>query len=174
MKGADDGKSAGAAEVVSRDEGDATFPGSESEADGATAGEAPLDTRKLLELWDGFVTFVRQKKLRLGVSLISGKIHAFDGATLTLRFARSFGPQREQVTKPENMDFLRRMLSKYFGREIEVVCFQEGDEREARRDQKKKKVKAPGDSLRGVAEEKKPLVKKLLDEFDGEIIRYNP
>jgi len=122
----------------------------------------------------GGMQAVRQKKLRLGVSLISGKVHAFDGATLTLRFARSFGPQKEQVTKTENMEFLRRMLSKYFGREIEVVCFQEGEERDSRPDRKTKAVKAPTDNLRGVAEDKKPLVKKLLDEFDGEIIRYNP
>jgi DNA polymerase-3 subunit gamma/tau len=167
VEGADEGETAGSAALMARDEGAGAFPNSE-------AGEAPLDTRKLLELWDGFVTFVRQKKLRLGVSLISGKVHAFDGATLTLRFARSFGPQREQVTKTENMEFLRRMLSKYFGREIEVVCFQEGEEREARRDQKTKAAKKPTDRLRGVTEEKKPLVKKLLDEFDGEIIRYNP
>jgi hypothetical protein len=157
---------------MTRDEGAGAFP--EKDENSASTGELSLDTHKLLELWDGFVSFVRQKKLRLGVSLISGKIHSFDGATLTLRFARSFGPQKEQVMKPENMEFLRRTLAKYFGREIDVVCFQDGEEREARLDQKVKTAKAPNDKLRGIAEEKKPLVKKLLDEFDGEIIRYNP
>jgi len=172
VKGAGDKETAGTATVMTGDEGAGGFPVKDENL--ASTGELSLDTHKLLELWDGFVSFVRQKKLRLGVSLISGKIHSFDGTTLTLRFARSFGPQKEQVMKPENMEFLRRMLAKYFGREIDVVCYQEGGEREARLDQKVKTAKAPTDGLRGIAEEKKPLVKKLLDEFDGEIIRYNP
>jgi DNA polymerase-3 subunit gamma/tau len=136
--------------------------------------EAPMDTHKLIEMWDGFVTFVRQKKLRLGVAMFSGKIHSFDGSTITLRFAKGFGFQHEQVTKPENMRLLKRMLSKYFGREIDIVCFREGEERAVKLEQRAKRAKSMNDGLRGVSEEKKPLVKKLLDEFDGEIIRYNP
>jgi DNA polymerase-3 subunit gamma/tau len=145
--------------------------------DGATApghDEAPLDMNKLLEMWDGFVTFVRQKKLRLGVCLFSGKIHSFDGTTIALRFARSFGVQKEQVTKPENVRFLKKTMEKYFGRKLDIVCFREGEERDVSLSLQANRVDAESDGLRGVAEEKKPVVKKLLDEFDGEIIRYNP
>jgi DNA polymerase-3 subunit gamma/tau len=137
-------------------------------------GESPLDSHKMLEMWDGFVTFVRQKKVRLGVCLFSGKIYAFDGSRIVLRFAKSFGVQKEQVAKPDNIRFLKRMLAKYFGREIDLVCFQEGEEREVRLNEQVKRADSLNDGLRGVAEEKKPLVKKLLDDFDGEIIRYNP
>jgi hypothetical protein len=140
----------------------------------AAQGEAPLDTQKLLEMWDGFVTFVRQKKLRLGVCLFSGKIHSFDGSTIALRFAKSFGVQNEQVAKPENIRFLKRMMARYFGRELDIVCFREGEEQDVRLSQRMKKTNSANDGLRGVAEEKKPLVKKILEEFDGEIIRYNP
>jgi DNA polymerase-3 subunit gamma/tau len=150
------------------DEDPAAEPAPESTRD------VPLDTHKLLETWEGFVTFVRQKKLRLGVAMFSGKIHSFDGSTIALRFAKSFGVQREQVAKPENIRFLKKMLAKYFGREMNIICFREGEESDLKLNQNAKKAESLNDGLRGVAEEKKPLVKKLLDEFDGEIIRYNP
>jgi DNA polymerase-3 subunit gamma/tau len=165
-----------AAAVVPQRDGAKSFPalgGEESGRDPGTAG-TELDMHKLNELWGGFVAFVRQKKVGLGVCLISGKVHSFDGTTLALRFAKSFGLQKDQVSRPENARFLEKMLAKYFGREIGVVCIREGEERDVKLDQSAGTVKSQKDELRGVAEDKKPLVKKLLDEFDGEIIRYNP
>ena len=138
------------------------------------SGDGVLDAEKLEELWEGFVTFVRQKKFRLGVSLISGKFYSFDGDTLTLRFARSFESQKEQVEKPESIQFLKRTMVEYFGRDAKVVCIMEGDKRGRQMDSAKKAVKPPTDGLRGIPEDKVPLVKKLIEEFDGEIIRYNP
>jgi DNA polymerase-3 subunit gamma/tau len=178
------GAPTGAASAMPPPEDSPAFPGatpedaedapSEAEPSTAAPGDVPLDMRKLQETWDGFVTFVRQKKLRLGVAMFSGKIHSFDGSTITLRFAKSFGVQQEQVAKPENIRLLKRMLARYFGREMDVVCFREGEEQNAKQTRDARKGQSPQDGLRGVAEEKKPLVKKLLDEFDGEIIRYNP
>jgi DNA polymerase-3 subunit gamma/tau len=138
------------------------------------SGDGVLDAEKLEELWEGFVTFVRQKKFRLGVCLISGKFYSFDGDTLLLRFAKSFDSQKEQVEKPESIQFLKRTMVEYFGRDAKVVCIMEGEERGRQMDSSKKAVKEPTDGLRGIPEDKVPLVKKLIEEFDGEIIRYNP
>jgi DNA polymerase-3 subunit gamma/tau len=176
------GGSSGSATAMPSELGAASFPTEGARDSGGTAAgrapvapdETPLDTNKLMEMWDGFVTFVRQKKLRLGVCLFSGKIHSFDGSTIALRFAKSFGVQNEQVAKPENIQFLKKMMAKYFGREMDIVCFREGEEQDVKLSQRAKKADLTNDGLRGVAEEKKPVVKKLLDEFDGEIIRYNP
>jgi DNA polymerase-3 subunit gamma/tau len=138
------------------------------------SGDGVLDAEKLKELWEGFVTFVRQKKFRLGVCLISGKFHTFDGDTLLLRFAKSFESQKEQVEKPESIQFLRRTMIEFFGRDAKVVCIMEGEERGRQKDSAKKVVKSTSDGLRGIPEDKVPLIKKLIEEFDGEIIRHNP
>lgn len=132
------------------------------------------EVENLAELWDGFVTFVREKRFRLGVCLISGKFQSFDGNTLTLRFAKSFVSQKDQVEKQENIKYLKRMMKTYFGREANVVCELDGDVGGRNRESTKKKQDVQVDGLRGIPEEKKPLVKKLIEEFDGEIIRYNP
>ncbi len=166
--------SAGSAQVPPPGDDDAPIPAAmEGRKDPAPPDvEVDLDVEKLGELWSGFVTFVRQKKVRLGVCLISGKVHSFDGNTLTLRFAKNFSMQKEQVENPENMGFLKRMISKYFGRDLAVKCFMEGDEQAVKLEQKTSAARSPVDNLRGIPDEKKPAVKKLLDAFDGEIIRY--
>jgi len=134
--------------------------------------EEGLDLAKLQDLWDGFVTFVRQKKVSLGVCLIAGKLHSFDGSRLVLRFARGFSMQREQVANPRSLDFLRAMFRKYFGHDVEFACFEEGEEQSFRLEERARKQKRPEERF-GVSDEKKPVVKRIMQEFDGEIVRYN-
>jgi DNA polymerase-3 subunit gamma/tau len=173
----DPGSAQGSAQLAPQNGGEAAFPtATENEAVPQPVDRAPgavLDMDKLLELWDGFVTFVREKKFRLGVSLISGKVYAFDGKKISLRFTKSFADKKEFVSKPENVAFLKETMARYFGREIDITCFMDGEERNVKLDQMTTTAKQPADGLRGVSDEKKPLVKKLLKEFDGEIIRYN-
>ena len=149
--------------------------GEGGEAAAVPGGEETLDFDKLSRLWDGFVNFVRQKKVSLGVCLISGKLSGFDGHTLSLRFTRGFALQKEQVGKPANTKFLKQMLNRYFGREIELECFLEGEEGKAQRERARRPAAPapPEDSLRGVSEDKKAVVRRLMETFDGEIIRYN-
>ena len=137
----------------------------------AAKGDVDLDEAKLRELWSGFVTFVRQKKVSLGVCLISGKIYSFDGKHLTLRFQKNFSLQREQVANPKNIDFLQTTFARYFGREVELNCFAEGDERTIAFEEAARRQKAPTERLGSVSEENKPVVKRIMKEFDGEIIR---
>jgi hypothetical protein len=130
-----------------------------------------LDLAKIQQLWDGFVTFVRQKKVSLGVCLISGKPYAFDGKRLLIRFVKSFALQREQASRPESLEFVRAMFERYFGHAVEIVCFAEGEEKALALDEALQK-KPPEERFRDIPDDKKPVVQRLIKEFDGEIIRY--
>ncbi|HET6463714.1 MAG TPA: DNA polymerase III subunit gamma/tau [Candidatus Krumholzibacteria bacterium] len=134
--------------------------------------EAALDLPKVQQLWDGFVTFVRQKRVSLGVCLISGKPFSFDGQKLSIRFQKSFSLQREQASRPESLEFICQMFEKYFGRKIEIVCFLEGEERAIAIDEAVAKSKPQEERLREVSDEKKPVLQQLMKDFDGEIVRY--
>jgi DNA polymerase-3 subunit gamma/tau len=125
----------------------------------------------LRKLWDGFVTYVRQKKVALGVCLISGTLKSFDENQILVRFAKGFSFQRDQLESASSHKFLKGMLTKYFGRDIELVCVSEGEEADGRM----------GGADRGAETspakrpiETRPIVKKILTDFDGEIIRYHP
>jgi DNA polymerase-3 subunit gamma/tau len=138
----------------------------------APASEGALDLPKVQQLWDGFVTFVRQKRVSLGVCLISGKPYAFDGKKLSIRFLKSFSLQREQAARPESIEFVRQMFERYFGRAVEIACFLEGEERNIAIEEAAAKQRAPEERLRDVSDEKKPAIQKLIKDFDGEIVRY--
>jgi hypothetical protein len=115
---------------------------------------------------------VRQKRVSLGVCLISGKPYSFDGKKLAIRFQKSFSLQKEQASRPESLEFVRSMFERYFGRAVEITCFLEGEERAIAIDEAVAKSKAPEERLRDVSDEKKPALQKLIKEFDGEIVRY--
>ena len=101
---------------------------------------------------------------------ISGKIHSFDGSHLVIRFMKNFALQRQQAAEPTNIKFLMSMLKKYFGKDIEVTCITEGEKvATAVPDNTPEQV----ERVSGVSDEKRPLVKQIIKEFDGEIIRYN-
>jgi len=135
---------------------------------------AALDYASQRRLWESFVTQVRQKKVTLGVCLISGTLASIEGGLVTLRFAKGCGFQREQVEETANQKFLESATRKYFGRELRISCVGVGDEKETRR--KPKERTAPADAAAGDAGgiETNPIVKKIIDDFDGEIIRHHP
>jgi len=134
-----------------------------------------LDYASAKRLWDGFATFVRQRKLSLGVCLLSGTLGSLDDHTATVRFAKGFNYQKEQVEHAANKKFLVTMMKKYFGRDLELVCFTEGDEKVAERQKQKNKHEAGAEPSGATTPlESKPLVKKILTDFDGEIVRYHP
>jgi len=119
------------------------------------------------------VTFVRQKKVSLGVCLISGRPYSFDGSRLLVRFTKGFSLQREQVMRPEGIEFVRGMFRRYFGVDAEIFCFLEGEEKTMKFEEALASKKVPEARIRDVTEEKQPLVQRLIKEFDGEIVRYN-
>ncbi len=135
---------------------------------------AALDYANQRRLWEAFVTHVRQKKVTLGVSLISGTLQAIDGNVVTLRFPKGCSFQREQVDESSNRKFLEGMTKKYFGKALEVECVGSGEGRDARKKPKDKAAPVAEPPAEGKEVEGHPLVKKILDDFDGEIIRFHP
>lgn len=137
----------------------------------ALEGLAYAEARKL---WEGFVTYVRQKKVALGVCLISGTLKSIDEKAVMVGFARGFNFQKDQVENPANRTFLKKMMSRYFGRELELVCFSVGEEAQAEREKLEATRGSEEDGLAQRAIDKQPMIKKILTDFDGEIIRYQP
>ena len=102
--------------------------------------------------------------------LISGTLKSFDEKRIVIRYAKQFSFQKDQVENPGNREFLHSMLPRYFGRNIDLVCVSEsamGDEAPSVGD-----PSGASDIKRPI--ESKPIVKKILNDFDGEIVRYHP
>jgi DNA polymerase-3 subunit gamma/tau len=135
---------------------------------------ASLDYASQRRLWESFVTQVRQKKVTLGVCLISGTLASIEEGVVTLRFAKGCAFQREQVEEAANQKFLESATKKYFGKELRISCAGVDDGKETRRRPKEKTAPAGQASADGGGIEANPLVQKIIDDFDGEIIRHHP
>ncbi len=123
--------------------------------------------------WEDFVTCVRQKKVSLGVCLVSAKLTEFDGKTVQLKFPKGFLIQKEQVENPQSIQFLKRMMKKFFGREMDISCSIAGEEdAPSKRSTEEHRETGEFKSQRNV--EQQPIIKKILEDFDGEIVQYHP
>ncbi len=123
------------------------------------------------EQWKGFVTFVRQKKVSLGVSLISAKLVEFGANSIQLEFPKGSSIQSEQVNKPDSKKFLKNMLRRYFDRDIDISCAVAGEKISAADESEVKDQNAEGFNSRSSIE-RQPIVKKIIEDFDGEIVSY--
>lgn len=124
-----------------------------------------------VEQWKGFVTFVRQKKVSLGVSLISAKLVEFGEHSIQLEFPKGLSIQSEQVNKPDSKKFLKNMLRRYFDRDIDISCGVAGGKITAADEPEVKDQDAEGFNSRSSIE-RQPIVKKIIEDFDGEIVSY--
>jgi len=147
-------------------------PDAANDHDALPSSDGALDLPKVQQLWDGFVTFVRQKRVSLGVCLISGKPYAFDGRKLSIRFMKSFALQRDETSRAESLAFVCQMFERYFGRPVEINCFLEGEERSIAIEEAVARRTPIEERLRDVSDEKKPVLQQLMKDFDGEIVRY--
>jgi DNA polymerase-3 subunit gamma/tau len=145
---------------------DASLPaGGLSLSDAGSSDEGDFRKR-----WDGFVTQVRQRKVALGVCLVQGVLKSFDEKTVVVRFAKSLSYQREQIEDPVNRKFLKAALGKYFGRDMDLVCV--ADDNGEADGRPSGSADAHAEPAADEAIESRPLVKKILTDFDGEIVRH--
>jgi DNA polymerase-3 subunit gamma/tau len=127
-----------------------------------------LGLDRMRALWSGFVTEVRQKKVTLGVSLISGTLAEYDGHSIYLRFGKN-PLDKKQVEDPVNRKFLKKMMARAFGRELDLVCLSENEPVGG----KPANAQAGGNRVEAARTvEKMPVTKKILKDFDGEIVQH--
>ena len=125
-------------------------------------------------LWESFVTVVRQKKVGLGVCLVTGTLESIEDDVVKLRFSKGLSFQIGQVENAANKKFLKGMIKKHFGRDLDIFCVNAGEDE--RHVPKQSKSTTDGKARKEIKNgiEDNPVVKKIIEEFDGEIIRYRP
>jgi DNA polymerase-3 subunit gamma/tau len=146
--------------------------GSPSRAEDGHHGGPPLPDGagidRVRALWNDLITEVRQKKVALGVSLMSGHVVDFNETTVFLRFGKNHPLDRRQIEDPVNGKFLKKMIARTFGREFDVACLSEDDPVPGAPETAKSATPAVS---AGAEIEQLPITKKILREFDGEIVQ---
>jgi DNA polymerase-3 subunit gamma/tau len=120
------------------------------------------------ENWERFLSQVRESKLTLGIWLMSARVRSVEGDRLVLAFSPQNRFAREMILEEKNRRYIEFHLERFFGRTLIVETDEqfEPPTAPARPVAEKARVSDPGlDKLVGDA----PVIKRLVDELDGEI-----
>ncbi|MGD1047888.1 MAG: DNA polymerase III subunit gamma/tau [Candidatus Krumholzibacteriaceae bacterium] len=126
------------------------------------------------EAWERFLSQVRETKLTLGIWLVSARVASVAGQRLCLSFSPQNRFAREMVLEEKNRRFIEYHLERFFGRKL----FIEADEqcegaaqggKPARSEAPRKRAEAPPE-LQAVAGDA-PVIKRLIEDFDGELFK---
>jgi hypothetical protein len=134
--------------------------------------DMPLDERQLTRVWKDFVVFVRTRDASLGIFLDSAKPSGSDGKTIQLEIPKSAVILRDQVVESGNKKTLDRMTRKFFNREVELSYFVAGAGLSSPETSRREKEQMPLSGIREI--EQQPVIKKIIEDFDGEIVNYRP
>jgi hypothetical protein len=133
------------------------------------------------EAWERFLSQIRETKLTLGIWLMSARVERFSENMLRLSFSPQNRFARERVLEEKNRRFIEFHAEKFFGRKIVIQAsehFESGAEGQKSaaespkpREQKAqaaKKPRASDPALEALAGDA-PVIKRLIEEFDGEL-----
>jgi len=122
--------------------------------------------------WEKFLSKIREAKLTLGIWLMSAKVVGVEQDSLILGFAPQNRFAREMVFEEKNKRYIENHLEKFFGRRLVLRASDSQDAVAAGIDEKKKKTAKIDKELNGVLKNE-PVIKRVIQEFDGELFRKN-
>jgi DNA polymerase-3 subunit gamma/tau len=125
----------------------------------------PLSTDELQRKWGLVLGNIKKSKMSLWSLLKDGEILNLADDTLTVEFHNGRNFHKKQAERKENFNLIQKVLGDVFQQPLRVKFELNQDKTGA--------VDKPDDSQSGTARSeaaKDPLVKSILDTFDGEII----
>ena len=125
--------------------------------------------------WERFLAQVREAKLTLGIWLMSAEVKAVRGDRLILGFSPQNRFAREMVREEKNKRYIELHLERFFGRKL-IVDPDESVEEESKTAKSKtsetdKKQRRELDPRLEKLADEAPMVKRLIEEFDGVLVR---
>jgi DNA polymerase III gamma/tau subunit len=132
------------------------------------------------EAWERFLSQIRETKLTLGIWLMSARVERFSENMLSLSFSPQNRFAREMVLEEKNRRFIEFHAERFFGRKVVIQAsehFESGAEEQKpvaegakTRAPKTQKPRAADPALDAIAGDA-PVIKRLIEEFDGELFK---
>lgn len=126
--------------------------------------------------WERFLAQVRESKLTLGIWLMSARVEAVDGDRLLLAFSSQNRFACEMVREAKNKRYIETHLERFYGRKFVVEAGESADvipviSEAEEKTEKKAPITGPDDKLLQKLLDDTPMVRKIMEEFDGEIYK---
>jgi DNA polymerase III subunit gamma/tau len=135
------------------------------------------------EAWERFLSQIRETKLTLGIWLNAARVDRFSENILMLSFRPQERFAREMVLEEKNRRFIEFHAEKFFGRKIVIQASEhfestaeaqksaaEAPKSGEKKAQASKMPRAADPALDAIAGDA-PVIKRLIEEFDGELFK---
>ncbi|UCF05995.1 MAG: DNA polymerase III subunit gamma/tau [bacterium] len=138
------------------------------------AGEMCSSTESLRELggrgeWERFLAQVREAKLTLGIWLMSAEVKGIRGDRLILAFSPQNRFAREMIREERNRRYIESHMERFFGRRLIIETDESVKETPREKEEVVKDRPKPDPRLEKLAGDA-PMVKRLIEEFDGVLV----
>ena len=124
-----------------------------------------LNLESLLKVWEQVIDKIKEHNAPLGTFLKEGEVLELKGNLLTLEFARDRAFHKQQIEKRENLSLIEKALNEVYGQPLKLKLVLNSNKVNHTPNKEKKKV-----DLEELAKNE-PLVKNILETFEGEIIQ---
>lgn len=81
---------------------------------------SPLDISMIEKNWDGVTKVIKAQNMRLYALLIEGSPIRYDNGLLTIGYKEPYGFHKEATSSPQNKEFIEKILTEYFKRDISI------------------------------------------------------
>ncbi len=122
------------------------------------------------EIWEKLLAKVRARKISLGTLLAEGKYLGEEGGKVRVAFYNNHNFHRKQVIQPQNRKLIEAEASDLLGREITLEV--KTEEETGPQVKASKKASRPRQLPRPI--DKEPIIEKVLDIFNGQIVETKP
>lgn len=159
-----DGGKPEAASDVAPDEAPAVPVETSDDAGSAKSREA------VIQLWPGILEKITAQRISLGNFLAAAVIMDYRNNTITLAFGSDHMFHKQQAEKRENKELIEKVFSDALGVRTSIAC-EVTDKMPSEEDHQPLLPKEPLPEVNAhTVARQDPAVKRILDEFDGQII----
>lgn len=124
-----------------------------------------LSLESLLKIWEKVIDKIKEQNAPLGTFLKEGEILELKGNILTIEFAKDRAFHKQQIEKRENLSLIEKTINEIYGQNLKLRLVLNANKVNHATHKEKKKV-----DLEELAKNE-PLVKNILETFEGEIIQ---
>jgi hypothetical protein len=130
------------------------------------------------EAWERFLAQVRESKLTLGIWLVNARVARIAGDRCCLSFTPQNRFAREMILEEKNKRLIEYHLERFFGRKLLIEASEHcetdaggaGAQGAAKAPESPKRKGAIDPELEAIAGNE-PVIKRLIDDFDGELFK---
>ncbi len=133
------------------------------------AAEVTVDSNTL---WPGFLEILMKERPNLATFLSVAYVASITDNSIDIRFASRYGFQYAEITRKRNRDTIQNMLAEFAGKNYDLHITREREQKPAVKETDIPKP-PPGTSFTPSLRddiENEPIIKTILDVFDGEIL----